>query len=280
MTSFINTKCPIIIRLHGSDTYFCHLEKRPVKAINRLHEKKALQNADAIVSVSQFTADLTNKLFDLQRDIAVIPNAVDANQFNGKPSFENNTILYFGSLIRKKGLLELPLIFNEVIRTNPATKLILVGKDVPDIFSGEKSTWEMMQPLFTPEALKNVNYKGAVPFEEVSDYIEKAAICVFPSFAEALPVSWIEAMAMRKAIVASNIGWAKELITDGAEGFLANPENHKDFALKIKTLLDNPELMTTFGNSARKKVETEFATQVILKKNIRCYQKITNRNDP
>jgi hypothetical protein len=40
----------------------------------------------------------------------------------------------------KKGLLELPFDFNEVIKENPAAKLILVGKDVPDIISGSDST--------------------------------------------------------------------------------------------------------------------------------------------
>ncbi len=38
ITSFIKPKkCPIIIRLHGSDTYFCHLDKRPVKWINKFY---------------------------------------------------------------------------------------------------------------------------------------------------------------------------------------------------------------------------------------------------
>src|SRR5688572_8682097 len=36
ITSFIEPKkCPIVIRLHGSDTYFCHLDNRPVKWINK-----------------------------------------------------------------------------------------------------------------------------------------------------------------------------------------------------------------------------------------------------
>ncbi|MHB1148510.1 MAG: glycosyltransferase, partial [Lutibacter sp.] len=47
ITSFIKPKkCPIVIRLNGSDTYFCHLDQRPVKWINKFHEKRALQNAN------------------------------------------------------------------------------------------------------------------------------------------------------------------------------------------------------------------------------------------
>jgi hypothetical protein len=57
-------KCPVVIRLNGSDTYFCDLDKRPVKWSNKFHEKRALQKADALLSVSQFTADKTNEVLD------------------------------------------------------------------------------------------------------------------------------------------------------------------------------------------------------------------------
>ncbi len=63
------------------------------------------------------------------------------------------TILYFGTLIRKKGMLELPIIFNEVHKINPNAKLILIGKDATDVISGNKSTWLMMQKLFDESAL-------------------------------------------------------------------------------------------------------------------------------
>eukprot|EP01137_Pigoraptor_chileana_P020074 Opistho-2@81963 len=37
ITSGIKPKCPVVLKLHGSDTYFCHLDKRPVKFLNRSH---------------------------------------------------------------------------------------------------------------------------------------------------------------------------------------------------------------------------------------------------
>ena len=177
-----------------------------------------------------------------------------SNNNNNNNNNNNKIILYFGSLIRKKGLLELPLIFNEVIKTNPVAKLVLVGRDVPDIISGNASTWGMMQELFTTKALENVSYLGSVPYQEIEKYVNEATVCVFPSFAEALPVSWIEAMAMQKPIVASNIGWATEVIEDGIDGYLVHPTHHRDYANKINVLLKNPELQKQFGMEARKKV--------------------------
>src|SRR5680860_459149 len=100
----------------------------------------------------------------------------------------------------------------------------------------------MMQKLFSPKALKNVTYVGAVTYSEIKKHIAQATVCVFPTFAEALPVSWLEAMAMQKPIVASNIGWAKEMIDEGVDGFLVNPKEHETYATKIVELLEDLEL--------------------------------------
>lgn len=279
ITSFIKPICPLVIKLHGSDTYFCHLDNRPVKFRNKFHEKRALQNADGLLSVSQYTADLTKELFELQRDFTIIPNCIDIDKFSTQSSseIENNSILYFGTLIRKKGLLELALIFNEVYKKDNNAKLILIGRDASDIITGNASTWSMMQSIFDADALKNVNYIGSVPYDEIRKHISSAAVCVFPTFAEALPVSWIEAMALQKAIVASDIGWATEIIEDSVDGFLVHPKKHNLFADRILELLDNQKLRNQFGMEARKKAEQKFSIDVIAKQSADYYQKVNKK---
>ncbi|KUO69212.1 MAG: glycoside hydrolase [Lutibacter sp. BRH_c52] len=289
ITSFIKPKkCPVVIRLNGSDTYFCHLDQRPVKWVNKFHEKRALQNANGLISVSQFTANLTNRLFNLNKEFTIIPNAVDMSLFENTVSTVTvpsesvqsaveagvRGLLYFGTLIRKKGLLELPFIFNKVIAQYPTAQLILVGRDTPDIVTGNASTWAMMQQLFSPKALANVIYLGGVSYDEIKKYIEEATVCVFPTFAEALPVSWLEAMALQKPVVASNIGWATEIIEDGVDGFLVNPKDHEIYANKIVTLLENPELQKQFGMAAKQKVAQKFSTEVVAKLSMAFYESL------
>ena len=100
ISSFITPKkCPIVIKLHGSDTYFCELESRLVKRWNRFHEKRALQNANFRISVSQFTADKTNQIFGTNFDFKIIHNAINKNDFESNGTSKPNQILYFGSLI-------------------------------------------------------------------------------------------------------------------------------------------------------------------------------------
>ena len=276
ITSRIKPNCPVVIRLNGSDTYFCHLDKRPVKFLNKFHEQRALQNADALLSVSQYTATITKQLFYLNRNFEIIPNSIDLEKFSNDHStgFQENTILYFGTLIRKKGSLELPLIFNEVYKHNKRAKLILIGRDASDILTKNVSTWEMMQPLFDGEAMQNVSYLGSVSYDKIKEFINTSTVCVFPTFAEALPVSWIEAMAMQKAIVASNIGWATEVIDDTVNGFLVHPQDHENYAKKIIQLLENEALRHQFGIEARKKIIQKFSIEVVAKQSANFYKKI------
>jgi len=272
-TAFINLKCPLVIRENGCDTYFCYLDNRKVKFKNKFLEKRALKKADGLISVSDFTGVLTNQLLGLNKKFTVIPNSIDTSLFLPKPVESNKlSILYFGTLIRKKGLLELPKIFNLVYKVNKEVKLMLVGKDSADITSGSSSTWELMQPLFDESSIKNVRYLGAVDYTKIQELIKNATVCVFPSFAEALPVSWLEAMAMEKAIVASNIGWAKEMIDDGKEGFLVRPTHHQEYAERILELLDNAHKRTLFGKAAREKVKAKFSHDLVAKQSVEFYK--------
>lgn len=280
ITSFVQPKkCPIVIKLHGSDTYFCHLDQRPVKWWNRYHEKRALQKANGHISVSHFTAEKTNELFGLQLPFTIIPNGINPEKFQPDVTLQKlpNTILYFGTLIRKKGLLELPLIFNQVIAKNPNAQLVLVGRDASDIATGSPSTWQLMQKIFNPDALKQVHYVGGVPYEAVRAHIAQASVCVFPTFAEALPVSWLEAMAMEKAIVASNIGWAPEVIASGKDGILVNPKEHEVYSKAILDLLENDTRNATFGKNAAQKIQDVFANGLIAEQSVAFYQKYVKR---
>ena len=108
----------------------------------------------------------------------------------------------------------------------------------------------------------------------MSKHISEAKVCVFPSFAEAFPISWLEAMAKEKSIVASNIGWAKESIENNISGFLVNPLNHKIFANRINELLLNESLRSTISKNARTRVKSLFNQDELISRNLSHYQSL------
>ncbi len=273
ITAFMKLKCPLVIRMNGSDTYFCQLENRPQKKKNFWFEKKALAGADHLLSVSKFTADKTTEIFRLKKPVTVIPNSVDVDRFIPQPDKqEPGNILYFGTLIRKKGVLELPEIFSRLVKEMPNARFLFAGRDVVDIKTG-RSTRELMLEKFSPVAKNHLVWLDNLPYEKILQQIAKAHVVVLPSFAEALPMTWIEAMAMEKALVTSDIGWAKEVMIDGETGFTVDPKDHQLYAERILQLLMDPALAKKMGKAARERVVAKFSTEVVVEQNIRFYEK-------
>ena len=193
ITAFMNLQCPVVIRLNGSDGYFCHLENRKQKKKNYLFESLALKSADALVSVSKFTGEITAELFGISKTIPVIPNSLDIESFiPTEKKVVKNQILYFGTLIRKKGVLEIAGIFNQIIKQIPDARLLLIGKDVLDNLTG-RSTFELFKVELSEKALQNLNYLAEVNYAEIQNHISTSEVVILPSFAEALPMTWLEA---------------------------------------------------------------------------------------
>ena len=279
ITAFMRLKAPLVIRFHGSDAYFCKLDKRKQKFKNFVFEKMALKNAKAYIAPTSFAGELTAKIFGLKKNkIKTIHYGLKLASFNNESPliYNRNTILYIGTIIRKKGVFELAEIFNEVVKSNPSAKLILIGSDASDVRTGTKSTYSLVEKIFTSESLKQVNYLGKIPYSEVKEHIKKAHVCTFPSFAETLGMVTIESMALQKPVVNTSIGWAQELINNGKDGFLVHPSDIDLYAKRILTLLNDEMLCETIGKAARKQVEFKFDIDKNADVNLAYYKRVLN----
>ena len=277
ITAFMTFKVPVIIRFHGTDAYFCNLEGRPQKFKNFVFEKLALKKATAYIAPSNFTKHETAKLFSLKPEaIRVIPNGIKLEHFNNdKPNVYNDyTLLYVGTLIRKKGVLELAKIFNALVENIPNAKLIVIGNDAFDVKTQSASTYNLMQNILSEKANANTKYLGKLPYFKISNHIKKAHVCVFPSFAETFGMVTLESMAMQKPVVNSSIGWAQELIDDGEHGYLIHPTETQAYVNSIIKLFNDKSLCAKIGAAARQKAERYFNSDDIAVKTIAFYQSI------
>lgn len=275
ITAFMRFKIPLVIRFHGSDAYFCKLDKRKQKFKNFVFEKLALKKAKAYIAPTTFAGEETAKIFGLNRNkIKTIHYGLQTHLFeNDTPkTYNRNTILYIGTIIRKKGVLELAQIFNKVLLEQSNAQLILIGGDSGDIKTGAASTYQLVQDLLSTTAKKQTNYLGKIPYTEVQKQIKDAHVCVFPSFAETLGMVTIESMSLQKPVVNTSIGWAQELIDDGVNGYLVHPTDIDKYAKQIGRLLKDESLCLQLGKQARQKVETTFDINTNADVNIDYYK--------
>ena len=274
MTAFMKLKMPLVIRLHGTDAYFCDLEGRTQKKKNFMFEKRALISADHIISVSDFTAQRTKDIFTLKKQITTIYNGIDVKQFQPLSVPEHpKSFVYFGTIIRKKGVFELVQAFEKVLSEEPQATLTLIGRDSLDIRTGAHTVSLLNKSIHTATQTA-ITHKSHMPYEEVKKEIAAATVVVLPSHAEAFPMSWLEAMAMEKAMVTSNIGWANELMQDAKTGRMVDPTNIEALAGAMMELLDSKELRKRYGKNARQRIITSFASESIVQQNIAFYKSI------
>ncbi|SFD02835.1 glycosyltransferase family 4 protein [Algibacter pectinivorans] len=277
ITAFMRLKAPLVVRFHGSDAYFCKLDGRKQKFKNFMFEKLGLKKASAYIAPTTYAGVETQKIFGLDKTkIKTIHYGLQLEHFENEfpDVYNRNTILYIGTIIRKKGVLELAEIFNKVITRNPEAQLILIGGDSSDIKTGESSTYKLMEDIFSDKAKKQVNYLGKIPYQKVKEHIRNAHICVYPSFAETLGMVTIESMAMQKPVVNTSIGWAQELIDDGINGFLVHPSKIDDYSNQILKLLKDEKQCSQIGKAARQKVELLFDIEKNAEINIDYFKSI------
>lgn len=268
--------CPLAIRCHGSATYFADLLGTPLRPSLRWAEGRALRAAAGVVAVSRFTAARTQRLFDLRQPVGYIPNGIDLTRFApAAPGTEEpDTLLYFGTLVRKKGVLDLPAILRGVLAAHPTARLEMIGRDAPDSAGGAASTWELLRAGLSSDAADRVKYQGPQPYAQMQAAIARAAVCIFPSYAEALPLAWLEAMACAKPLVAYDIGWAGEIIIPQETGYLVPAGDTAAFAAAVAGLLADPAARARLGAAGHARVQAQFAAPVVAQSSLGWYRQL------
>jgi glycosyltransferase involved in cell wall biosynthesis len=93
---------------------------------------------------------------------------------------------------------------------------------------------------------------------DVPDILSASDMLILPSDMEALPTVLIEAGAAGLPAVSSDVGGAKEIVSDGETGILIPPRNPEALASAIQRLLDDPALAQEMGRKARAVVLQRF----------------------
>jgi glycosyltransferase involved in cell wall biosynthesis len=96
--------------------------------------------------------------------------------------------------------------------------------------------------------LPNVNFVGFC--ETVENYIDGAAVCVFPSLSENFPLVGLESMARGKPVIATRRGFS-EYIRHMENGFLLGSADPSEVKAAIKLLMDDPALRQRLGENAK-----------------------------
>jgi PEP-CTERM/exosortase A-associated glycosyltransferase len=246
----------------------------PMYRLARGLESHVLRNADAVVTICDLLKDeLTPRAG--HGKVSVVANGVDVDSFRPQaidPALQNRwglagkkVLLYAGTFQPYEGLDLLVKAMPEVVRQVPDAHLVIVGGSA-GLAGGAKATSPEEQLLLNATrdsgATAHVTFTGRIPHGEVKDMYALADAMCYPrrwtlTTALTTPLKPLEAMAMAKPVIASDVPPMKELVMDMKTGLLFKAGDHLDLAAKCVTLLADAGLRQRLGDAAREWVLAE-----------------------
>ena len=212
--------------------------------------KKWLHKLDGKIAVSEPAMEYVSKYFP--GDYTIIPNGVDSKHFSPDvPPIEEFSdgklnILFVGRLEKRKGLDYLLEAYKQIKPEFPNSRLIVVGPG--------KRLRKKYERRVTRDRLKDVVVIGYAAYRDLPRYYQTADIVCCPATGrESFGIVLLEAMAVGKPVVASNIQGYNSVVTHGAEGLLVPPKNAEKLAQALTSLMTDGALRQQMGNEGRLK---------------------------
>lgn len=179
-------------------------------------------------------------------------------------------ITYVGRMVSEKGIFELLEAFRKLAGEFPRLRLLLVG----DVSSSER---DQRGQNFVELCRQHPQIILAGFRTDIPELMATSDIFVLPSHREGLPRSIIEAMAMAKPIVATNIRGCREEVRDGVNGFLVEPKQVSPLYAALKKLVVDSRLREAFGQNSRSIALEHFDERTVLAKQAALFAQLTGQ---
>jgi len=168
--------------------------------------------------------------------------------------------LFIGRMLKDKGVYEYIQAAKIVKQTQLNTEFMLLGQ----IDEHNKNSICLDEiKLWVSEGI--VQYLGRT--DDVRHFISQANCVVLPSYREGVPRSLLEAAAMNKPLIATNVTGCRDAVDDGINGYLCQVKNPDDLAQKMLKMLElNDEEIKSMGVAGRKKMIREFDENFVMQK--------------
>lgn len=272
------TPAPTVVKFHSPARLIMptYDVRRADHILCSLIEQAALWGATTFISASRFLADEVRGRLGVRRDIRVVPNGIDLEEFDHEEpidarrtfnlSPDRPIILFAARMEKRKGIHLCERIVTSIL-TRYDVEFVFAGQDLFGYLSGT------LLPALRGRPLRGkVTALGKLDLRHVRACLRQADIFLLPSLWENCPYSCLEAMAAGRAIVCSDAGGLPELIRHGQNGLVARTGDADSFVAAIERLIEDGGLRERLGAEARRTVERSFTDVEIARQSVACYE--------
>lgn len=261
-------RIPHIVNVTGLGTFIENGDFKS-KLVFKLY-KYALNKSNIVYFQNKSNLDFFLKKAKTKENWVLLPGSgVNLQQFEEKPMNENKgtNFLYIGRLMKNKGTNELLDAIEIIGNQNKDVRMHIVGFDEENYTSRIKKLESKHFLIFHGQQ------------KDVKKFIEQADCIIQPSYHEGMSNVLLEGAAMGRPLLASNIPGCKEIVDNGINGYLFEPQNVKSLIETMnKFINDSTTKKALMGKNSRKKVEQEFDRNIIVKSYINNIEKIIGGN--
>lgn len=257
-------RVPVVVKFHGTASYIAYQMKEQIDENTYGHEKKHIENATALVSVSRNTGENYSKFYNIAKEVSVLYNSIDLPALMYLNADKPSTIVYTGTLTKLKGIESLLKAWNLVFRDRPDSVLKIFGK----------GNHLPLLRFLDKDAVSSVHFEGFVTRDELYRQMAGAAAAIFPSFTECFAIAPLEAMAVGCPVIYTKRVSGPELIQSQVNGLLIDPDNIPEIADSILTLLNDKSLREKFSARGRQTIEEKFDIKISAIDHIKFYEKV------
>jgi glycosyltransferase involved in cell wall biosynthesis len=274
------TAAPTVVRFHSPAQFIMQYYdvRRGDVALCSALERIAMRGATAFTSSSRFLADAVRTRLSLGAPIHVLHNGIDVRWFDDTEQVDARhafgiprhrpIVLFVGRMERRKGIHLCPEIVGAIIERY----------DVAFVFAGDDLFGhvanELLPALADRQLRGSVHVLGRLEATQVRSVLRQADVVFLPSLWESCPYACLEAMAARRAIVASDAGGLPELIRSRHNGVLVPSGDIGAFVEALSEVIEDPALRLRLGENARRSVEREFLDEDVARRSVAFYERI------
>ncbi|UPL48684.1 glycosyltransferase family 4 protein [Hymenobacter sublimis] len=206
----------------------------------------------------------------------VLPGSgIDTQRFRPAATFERHepfTFLMIARVLYEKGVEEYFEAAQLVRAAHPTARIQLLGGiDESGGVGVKRAVFEQWLQA------GHVEYLGTS--DDVAAHIRQADCVVLPSYREGTPKTLLEAAAMGKPIVTTDVPGCRETVVDGQNGLLCEVRNATDLAAKMRQVLELPnQELEQMGKAGRQLAERKFDEQIVLDKYLTIVREVTKTN--
>ncbi|UJH66999.1 N-acetyl-alpha-D-glucosaminyl L-malate synthase BshA [Allomuricauda sp. SCSIO 65647] len=234
---------PMITTLHGTDITLVgrHPFYKPAVTFS-------INKSDIVTSVSENLRLKTLKIFELEKEIEVIPNFIDLKKYSSEftdcqrtlmANDDERIITHISNFRKVKRIPDIIRVFDKVQKEMPA-KLIMVG--------------EGPEKEYAEQLCAELDIKEKVIFLGNSTEIDRilcfSDLFLLPSESESFGLAALEAMANKTAVISSNTGGIPEVNKHGITGFLSNVGDIDEMAANAIYILKDDNVLEEFKKNA------------------------------